>query len=778
MRTFSIVGKSVPRVDALSKVTGEGKYADDIVLPGMLYGKILRSIYPHARILNINTERAEKLIGVKAVVTASDVPDERHGTSIRDQTILARGEVRYVGEPVAAVAAVDEETAEEALELIEIEYEQLSAVFDPIKAMNPDSPIIHEELASYKTFFARTEKSMTGNINYHGIINHGDVDLGFKESDVIFEDIFQTPKVHQCYLEPHTAVASFDNSGRVTVWTTTQRPHINQVNLAALLKLPMSKIRVIACNVGGAFGAKNRTLIEPICVALAQKSKRPVKLRFSREEEFTSATTRHSSRIKMKTGVKKDGTLVARQVELIYDCGAYAPTSNVIWLGMITAPGPYKIPHVKVEGFSVYTNKTISSAFRGFGGPQTAFAYESQMGIIANELKIDPVEIRLRNCFKQGDSLAIGQRLISVNVDKTIREATGRFRVKSSRKGSHTGVGMASIMFSSGGFSSSCIVRINQDGTVIVSSGGVDLGQGLKTILSQIVAEELGVRLEDIEVVLGDTDSTPFDIGLFNDRGTHTIGLAAVQAACDAKKQILEMASEYLEARSEDLEMKEGEVFVREMSGRSVPLSQLAGGLVERGQRRGPIIGKGSVYPDTPVVDSKIVKGFPGRTYPTFTFATNVVEVEVDPTTGVVTVLKAVQAHDSGTVINPIALEGQIMGGMVIGLGYALLEKMQIEKGIVLNPNFLEYKIPLAADVPEMEALFVESYDDSGAFGAKGVGNSSVSAMAPAIANAIFDAVGIRVKELPITQEKILKGLRQALKGRGDGGAGIYGLEG
>lgn len=761
MQRFSIVGKSVCRVDALSKVTGEAKYADDIVLPGMLCGKILRSIYPHARILSINTEKAQKLTGVRAVVTAKDVPDRTHGTSIRDQGILARKKVRYVCEPVVAVAAVDEHSAQEALELIDIEYEELPGVFDPIEAMKPDAPLIHEELSSYKIFFEQTEKSMTGNINYHGIINHGDINQGFRESEIIFDDVFTTPKVHQCYLEPHTAVASFDNSGRVTVWTTTQRPHINQVNIAALLGLPMTKIRVIACHVGGAFGAKNRTLVEPICVALAQKSKRPVKLSFSREEEFTSATTRHSSRIRMKTGVKRDGTLVARQVELIYDCGAYAPTSNVIWLGMITAPGPYRIPHVKVEGFSVYTNKTIASAFRGFGGPQAAFAYESQMDIIANELKIDPVEIRLKNCFRQGDSLAIGQKLISVNVDKTILEATGRFKQLGGRKGRYAGVGIASVIFSCGGFPSSCLVRLNQDGTVIVNSGGVDLGQGLKTILSQIVAEELGVCLEDIEVVLGDTDSTPFDIGLFNDRGTYTIGLAAMEAANDLKKQILNMAGQYLEENHENLEVKQGEISVKGNPERCVRLSELAGGLVERGQKRGPLIGKASVYPDTPTVDINKVKGSPGRTYPTFTFATNVVEVEVDPETGHVTVLKAIGAHDCGTVMNPMALEGQIMGGMAIGLGYGLLEEIQIEKGIVLNPNFLEYKLPLATDIPEMEVFAVESYDEGGPFGAKGVGNSSVLGMAPAIANAIYNAVGIRVKELPITEGKILSALKK-----------------
>lgn len=758
-KPFLSIGKRVGKVDALPKVTGEAKYADDIVLPEMLYGKVLRSIYPHARIIDINTERAERLPGVKACVTAKDVPNKRPEAWVRDQGVFASGKVRYVGEPVAAVAAVDEDTAQEALKLISIEYEELPAVFDPVKAMDPDSPLIHEDLASYETSFMRTEKSMKGNINYHGVIKCGDIEQGFKESDLIFDDSFKTPKVHQCYLEPHSAVASFDLSGRVTVWTTTQKPHDNQVHLAGIFGLPMSKIRVIASYVGGGFGAKHRTLVEPVSVVLAQKSKKPVKVTLSREEEFTSASSRHGSRIRMKTGVKRDGTLMARQVELIYDAGAYAPSSPVVlWLGMITAQGPYRIPHVRVEGFSVYTNKMISSAFRGFGGPQTAFAYESQMDVIASELNIDPVEMRLKNCLIQGDSLPIGQKPVSVHADRTIREAAERYRQKEkSERRCHTGVGMATVFFICGGFSSSCFIRLNRDGTFVVSTGGVDLGQGLRTVLTQIVAEALGVCVEAVEVVMGDTDGTPFDIGIFADRGTHTVGLAAMQAAADIRNQIFQIASEYLEATKEDLEIRDSKVFVIGTPEKHVHLSSL----VQKSQGRGPILGKASVFPETPPLDSHIVEGSLGRTYPTYTFATNVVEVEVNTQTGRVRVLKAVGAHDCGTVINPAGLEGQIVGGMTIGLGYALFEEMEIEKGIVTNPNFLDYQMPLATEIPEMEALAVESYDQSGPFGAKGVGNSSVAGMAPAIANAVYNAIGVRIKRLPITAERILKALEK-----------------
>ena len=407
MHDFTVIGKKTAKLDAYAKATGEAKFATDIFLPRMLWAKVLRSPLAHARILSIDTQKAKQLAGVKTVLTAEDLPDARYGALVLDMGVFARGKVRYMGEAVAAVAAVDEDTATEALDLIKVQYEELPAVFDPEEAMQPHAPIIHEELKSYVTLFERTARAMSGNVNYQTDIAKGDIETGFSQADFIFEDTYKTQKVHPSYLEPNSTVATIDADGRLVIFNTTQRPHINQSILSSLLGLPISKIRVVPCYVGGAFGGKNRTLTEPTAAALALRTRQPVRLTFTHEEEFTSATTRHSSVIRLKTGVQQDGTLVAAQITMIYDCGAYAPTPNAVWLGAVTATGPYRIPNVRLEAFSVYTNKTMSGAFRGYGTPQVTFARESQMDQIAHELHIDPVDLRLKNCFKRGDALQI-----------------------------------------------------------------------------------------------------------------------------------------------------------------------------------------------------------------------------------------------------------------------------------------------------------------------------------------------------------------------------------
>lgn len=758
MKPYSVIGRKTPRVDARAKAIGEAKFAVDILLPGMLHGKVLRSTHPHARIIHIDTSKAKRIRGVRVVITADDIPDVRYGSLIMDMGVLARGKVRYIGEAVAAVAAIDEDTALEALESIAIEYEDLPPVFDPLEAMHPGAPIIHENLEEYLTLYPRTEKSVSGNIYYHTIINQGDIEMGFAQSDAIFADTFKTPKVHQGYFEPHTSVAAFDSEGRVTVWTTTQRPHTNQAFVSSLLGLPVSKVRVIPCHVGGGFGAKGRTLVEPTTVALAMKTNAPVRLSFSREEEFTSATTRHSSFIQVKAGAKKDGTLIAWKMDLIFDSGAYAPAPNAVWLGTMTAAGPYKIPHVRVETFAVYTNKVMSGAFRGFGTPQVTFSRECMIDQMANELKIDPAEIRLKNCFHLGDFLPTGQKLVSVNVEDTIRQAVKLIEWDQPRE-KNRGSGISSGFNPCGGFVTSCIIRVNQDGTAVLSTGAMDMGQGLKTVMAQIAAEELGVRAEDITVISGDTDSTPLDVGIFGDRGTHTSAMAAKMAATDAKNQILDIAAERLEANQADLYLEDRRIMVKGSAERSLSLRELLGGSVYKTEK--PIIGKASINPDSAPFDIKLVQGAATKTFSTYTFATNAVEIEVDSATGRVDVLKAAASHDCGTVINPDGVEGQIDGGIAIGLGYGLYEEILLKDGQVLNPNFLEYKIPTALDMPAVARMIVENYDVRGPFGAKGIGNSSVINMAPAIANAVYRTLGVRIKELPITPEKILEGLKE-----------------
>lgn len=753
MKGYSVIGRSIPKVDAIPKATGEGKFAPDIFLPGMLHAKVFRSSRPHARILRIDVEKARKLPGVRAVLTCKDVPEVKYGALVMDMGILARGKVRYIGEAVVAVAAVDEDTAMEALDLIHVEYEDLPAVFDPVEAMQPGAPILHDDLKGYVTLFPRTEKSMSGNVNYHAVIHQGNIEMGLAGSDIVFEDTYHTPKVHPSYLEPQTSVAAFDGEGRVTVWTTTQRPHINQALIGSLLEIPASKIRVIPCHVGGGFGGKSRTLVEPIAVALARRAKAPVRLSLTREEDLTCTTTRHPTVIKMKTGVKKDGTLTAMRMDMIYDAGGYAPTPNAVWLGAVTAAGPYRIPHVRIEAFSVYTNKMMSGAFRGYGTPQVTFARESQLTRIAHELDIDPVEIRLKNCLKEGDSLPTGQKLVSVKIEQTIREAAEKMGWNKGEVKKGMALGISCGFNPCGGFATSCLVRMNQDGTVIVSSGAMDMGQGLKTVLAQIVAEEIGLYVDDITVISGDTDSTSFDVGVFGDRGTHTAGLAAKMAATDARNQIFDLAAEQLNVNREELSLSDRRVFVRGAEGCSIHIKDLVGGSTYK--KGGPIIGRSSINPDTLPMDIRIVQGPASRFFSTYTFGTNIVEVELDQETKGLRVVKAVGAHDCGTVINPTGAEGQIDGGIAIGLGYGLFEEMNVKDGQIMNPSFLEYKIPTALDMPEISRVIVESYDDNGPYGAKGIGNSSVINLAPAVANAVFAMTGLQVKELPITADKL-----------------------
>jgi len=757
MGAYTVIGKKTPKSDAVAKVTGEARYATDVYLRGMLLARVLRSPLPHARIVRIDTSKARALKGVHAVLTAADVPDARYGALVLDMGMFARGKVRYIGEAVAAVAAVDEPTAARAVGLIEVEYDPLPAVFDPLEALAPNAPILHEALAGYTTLFDRTARAMQGNVNYQAEIACGDVEAGFAASDFVFEDTYQVQKQHPSYMEPNSTVADVDAEGRLVIYNTTQRPHINQAILSSLLGVPIAKIRVVPCHVGGGFGGKNRTLTEPTAAALALKTRRPVRLTFSHEEEFTSATTRHGGVIKLKTGVKKDGTLVASQATLYYDCGAYAPTPNAVWLGAISSTGPYRIPNVRVEAFSIYTNKMMSGAFRGYGAPQSTFARESQMDRIARELALDPFELRLKNCLVEGDSLHTGQPLHSVQVRETLLKARAMVGWKGPRLGPNRALGVACGIFACGGFATSSIVKMNMDGTATVATGAMDMGQGLRTVMRQIAAEVLGLAPDDVTVVIGDTDLTPFDVGIFGDRGTHTGGQAVKLAAEDARDQILAAAAAGMGVPAGRLELRERKVVDRTAPERFLHLRDvLGGGQYKKG---GPIIGKASINLTETAFDPGIVRGAATKMFSTYTFATHVAEVEVDPRTGVTKVDKITAVHDCGTVINPDGLRGQIIGGMATGLGYALYEDVIIEQGQVQNPSFLECRPPTAVDMPAIEFATVEGYDAKGPFGAKGVGNVSVINIAPAIANAVEHAVGARVTSLPVTPLKVLQAL-------------------
>ncbi len=753
---YTYVGKNVPKIDALEKALGKAIYINDLTFPGMLYGQILRSPYPHARIIGIDTSQAQKVSGIKGVITAQDLPDGRYGPFIKDEPVLARGKVRYIGEPVAAVVATDLDTAEEALGLIEVDYEELPAVFDPVAAMKPDAPLIHEDLKGYFCVFPAIQE---GNVCSHTTFVEGDVEKGMRGADVVVEETFKTHMHHQSYIEPSGAIAQMDPSGRFTVWSSSQGVFITQSRISESLKIPMSKIRVIAPRVGGGFGGKIETHVQAICVALAQKTDKPVKIILTREEEFSATRPRHPTVITCKLGVKKDGTIVAKEMVNIFDSGAYSDDGpGVAGFGSLMARGPYRVPDLKIEGYCVYTNKVKTGAFRGFGNPQTGFASESTLDIAAREIGMDPLELRLKNALDPGDKSLGGQVLKSVGIKECLTKAADAIEWKGEKKGKHRGRGIASIQHISGLLTVSAIVRINEDGTVSMQVGTMDIGQGVDTIYCQICAEELGVPLEDISILTGDTDATPYAWATSASRLTYTGGNAIKRAAQDAKSQLLDLAADQLGVNREAVQIKDKKAYVREDPDKALTFQQL--GAISCWAKGGPIVGKNSFMVEEPAFDRKGFQGFPFGTMTAYIFAAQAAEVEVDVETGQVRVLRGASAHDVGHAVNPQNVEGQIEGGYVQGLGYALTEETVFDGGKVINPSFADYKILPAVDVPPLEPIIVEAYDETGPFGAKGVGEPGLVGVAPAVANAIFDAIGVRITDLPITPEKILKKMK------------------
>jgi len=762
MTKMAVIGKRVPRVDAREKVTGEAMYAADIKLPRMLVGKIMRSKYPHARIVKIDISAAVNLPGVKAVVTAKDLPPNlRYGHFLKDQTSLAVDKVRYIGEPIAAVAAVDEVTADKAVGLIYVEYEELPAVFDPEEAMQLDAPIIHESLASYVGTWDMIKK---GNVFAHVKLKRGDVEKGFREADFVFEDKFTTQMIHPCYLEPHAAIAKVDHSGKITIWTSTQGVFSTRSLLAQILAIPFSKIRVIAPKIGGGFGGKaSDVLLEPACVLLSQKAGRPVKIVMTREDEFIASNPRHPCIIEIKTGCMKDGILIARQVKLIYDSGAYTSAGPLTTChGVYIAAGPYRIPNVKIDGYGVYTNKISCGAVRGFGTTQSFFAIESHMNIIAEKLEIDPLELRMKNGFESGDLSPTGQIMNNVGLKETLRLAAQHGNWGEKLGGKNRGRGIACSQFHTGGRASCAFVKINEDGTIGLLSGALDLGQGSDTLLCQIVAEELGVPLEDIVLPTADTDITPYDFFTLADRTTYTAGNAVRLAALDAKQQLFELAAKILEVKVDDLGLKNRMVFVKGKPKKMIPLKSLS--MAAHYYKGGPIMGKGTVFPEDEPYEKQTIEGGIQVSLHAPNYIAQVAEVEVDDRTGEIKILKITAAQDVGFPINPLSLEGQMEGGIVMGIGYALTEEYSVEVGKVINPSFHEYKIPDVWTVPKIKTLFVTEKAKEGPYGAKGSGNPPIVPVAPAIANAIYNAIGVRIKDLPITADKIIKALKEKNK--------------
>ena len=770
---LSYVGQRIPRKDGPEKVTGRAKYTGDIHLSGMLVGRILRSPHPHARILNIDTTRAEQLNGVKAVITARHSAGIKHGFVETpryppDQYPLALDRVRFVGEEVAAVAATDPYIAEEALSLIQVAYEPLPAVFDPEAAMRPGAPEIHATHPKVKEPFVNIAgKTETG---------WGDVEAAFAQADYVREDRFESHLRTHGYLEPQVTVASYEPGGKLNVWTSSMGPFLKRAKLARTLGLPFSAVRVQKAWVGGAFGGKIDLFSHEFCAALLSiKTGRPVKVEASREEIFAAYRHGQPLIVELKTGVKKDGTLMAQQLRIINNCGAYRGSGVVvIFLSWGFAMVPYRLPNLIYEGYAVYTNNPVRAPQRGHGAPQLRFAVESQMDIIAEELGIDPVEIRLKNARVSGEQLPNGDNVHNCGLIDCIQKAAEhtQFKQKCGVKSKRDlvddhirrGIGMGVSAYFGGSLiypnSSSVTVKMNDDGTATLLTGALDLGQGAETVLCQIVAEELKITVEEIRVIAADTDTTPVDIGSWISGNTYVTGNATRVAATEVRKKLLDIAAEKMEIGIADLVMANKAVHAVGSPERKLSYRELIALSVQK-HRGDPVRGEGHwrTMRDEPFHPSLATTK--GRWSENYAVDAQVAEVEVDTQTGIARLVRAVTAHDCGFPINPLLVEGQVDGQVSMALGHAFMEEVLMENGRTLNPNWLEYRMPTIHEIAVSEHIDVitEQYNADAPYRTKEVGEGLVSAILAAIANAIYDAVGVRLHSTPFSPEKILRGI-------------------
>ena len=756
----NVIGKSIPRLDAVVKATGQAQYTVDLKMPGLLIGKILRSPRPHARIVSVDVTSARALPGVHAVITAADVPANKFSFMqfLADKTILCTDTVRYVGDEVAAVAAADDDTAEAALDLIRVEYEDLPAVYDSETAMQADAPRVHADQKS--------------NVGFEVQRVVGDPDTAFEECDVICEDKYVTDKQCHCCLEVSNCVVHWDHSDRVTVWTNTQAPHTQRQEVARILGIAQRQVRIIGSHMGGGFGSKLVTDMKlPIAALLSRKTGRPVRIQNSRAEEFSTAKTRYGYTMYLKTGAKKDGRLWARQIRVIGDNGAYHDKgpATLNFTSMMYATH-YNIPNVRFEGCLVYTNKQMGTAFRGFGNPQVAFACETQLDILAQKLGIDPLELRLKNSNRPGQETHSGAEITSCAMNECMQAAAkaAGWPQRRNQKGLR-GLGLANVIHTAQGgryyayAATDSFIKMSDDGAFTLITPAAEMGQGIHTAMAQIVAAELGVNPAEINVLAGDTDLTPYDLGCWGSRGTYVVGNAALEAARKVKAQLVAAASEKLGVRAEYIRLQDGGVFTEGTGSckQRCTMGELADYVMNR--RKAPISARGQwvdrMPPDWNVRDQWC------KNVRSWAFGTQTAEVEIDADTGEVKVLKVVSAIETGTTINQTMAEGQIEGPVVQGIGYALTEKVILADGKNLTDGFLDYKILSAEDIPEIETILVESGDPNGPLGAKGIGEGGLVPIAPAIANAIYNACGIRVRELPISREYILNALREQKKG-------------
>jgi xanthine dehydrogenase molybdenum-binding subunit len=759
---FRVIGTRVAKLDAAEKLTGAVQYLPDLEVPGMVWGKILRTTVPHARITRLDTRKAEALPGVLGVVTAANVEQRPFGYA-KDHLALKGDVVRCIRDEVAAVAAETEATAEEACRLIEVEYAELPGVFDPAAALRPEAPRIHPQFP--------------GNlVNFAYKFNAGDVDRAFREADVVVEGTYTLPYVTTACLGTMAALASWDTRGRLTMWSTTQIPFLYQKDLAEALGITGDRIRVIQPPVGGNFGrGLDLYPIDIIAALLARHVGRPVKIVFDRDEEFLASPTREPCVFTLRTAARADGTLLGRDARVIIDNGAYVSWgSTTPYVMMTTLAGFYRCPNVRFDSAIVYTNNPYSGSMRGYGNLESTFAVEAQMDDLAERLGLDRLAIRRRNANRPGDVTPQGLRITTCALTEcfdAVERDVGKPGLHPPRPGWRRGIGYAGMFHVGGGArvyrSDGCgaIVKLDDFGQVSLVTGASEIGQGSETVLAMIVAEELGIPLGRVEVVNSDTAVKPWDVGVHASRTTFIAGNAALLAAGDVKRQLLALAASILDEPAEALDCEDGFVFVRAAPGRRMAYERV----VRAGhfQEGGRILMAQAFYdPPTQMLD----KDFRGNVSATYGFAAQGAVVDVEEATGKIEVRRVASAHDVGRALNPIGCEGQIEGGIHMGLGYCLTEELRLAEGRVLNGGFLDYKLLTAPDMPEILVTLIETVDEAGPFGAKGLGEAGTIPISAAVANAVKDAVGVRLSELPMTPERVYRALRAARRDARPGG--------
>lgn len=752
--TTRAIGQSVVRGEGPDKVTGKSIYAADVSLPGMLWGKVLRSPFPHARIDSIDTLAAKAVPGVRAVITGADLTDSLVGRRLRDMPVLARDVVRFVGEKVAAVAADTEEAAEEALLLIDVEYEELPAVFDAHGAMEPTAPTLHPGISGYEGL--PQPESDVNNVFAHITWGQGDVEEGFAQADLVFEHTFNAQLMHQAYIEPHACVVSVEpagseavDGGQVHLWINNKDPYALREQLAAVWGMEEERIVMHPCSIGGDFGGKGSFMDAPLCYYLSLHSGRPVKMVMDYIQELMAANPRHPATMTIRSGVKRDGTLVARQARVVFDSGGYGAFKPTVYLrGADHLCGVYRIPHARIDSYMVYTNNVPKGHMRSPAKPQVVFAVEAHTDLVAKEMGMDPYEFRQKNLLRDGDASPVGHVWEDIRAEETLQraaDAIGWATPKSDSGGVLTGRGLAITDLSQGVGRFAAKISMNSSGRPTLHMAFWDTGTGSHTVLRQMVAQELSVPVDEVDIELLDTSEMPFSSGSGGTRVTYTAGQAVVGAARELKRKLIREAAPLLDSPEEDVSLQSGRVVVGPSELRPAYYRTINIGEVVAHVGDGSIEAEYDFASEPPDMTS---------------FCAQAAEVEVDPETGAVTVKRLVSAHDVGAILNPLMHQGQVEGGVIQGLGYALMEELQTEDGHISTVSFGDYKIPTIADVPELVTVLVEGKNGPAPYRSKGIGESSNIPVAGAIANAVADAIGAPVPSLPLTAEKVLRALR------------------